>query len=99
MTRCIKIITATLREGAAGPTLERRWASHRAGMVCAALDNMNYMIPLASPPANSNTTVIVNFDVSTDPTRIDILPTARDTQVPTSADQRVNTSGLPSGSR
>src|SRR5216110_1983801 len=43
------------------------------------VDNMNYMYSL-NATANSNTTLIVDFDVKTDPNNDFILPQARETQ-------------------
>src|SRR3989449_10723078 len=64
--------------GADAQTLEQAVATPIEQQT-SGVDNMNYMYSL-NATANSNTTLIVNFDVKTDPNPDFILTQARETQ-------------------
>src|SRR5580693_6056353 len=64
--------------GADAETLEQSVATPIEQQI-SGVDNMNYMYSL-NATGNSNTTVIVNFDVKTDPNTDLILTQARETQ-------------------
>jgi HAE1 family hydrophobic/amphiphilic exporter-1 len=56
------------------------------------VDKMNYMYSL-NATANSNTTLIVNFDVTTDP-NTDLILTRRETKLPRSSPPMSTTHGI-----
>src|SRR5438270_478520 len=64
--------------GADAQTLEQAVAAPIEQQM-SGVDNMNYMYPL-NATGNSQTTLIVNFDVKTDPNNDLILAQSRDTQ-------------------
>src|SRR6202048_794109 len=57
------------------------------------VDNMNYMYSL-NATGNSQTTLVVNFDVKTDPNTDLILPQARETQAASQLPADVNNYGV-----
>src|SRR5882724_5763007 len=59
----------------------------------SGVDNMNYMYSL-NATGNSQTTLIVNFDVKTDPNNDLILTQARETQAATQLPADVNNYGV-----
>jgi len=59
----------------------------------SGVDNMNYMYSL-NATGNSNTTLIVNFDVKTDPNTDLILTQARETQAASQLPADVNNYGI-----
>src|SRR6476646_5758701 len=78
--------------GADAQTLEQAVATPIEQQV-SGVDNMNYMYSL-NATGNSNTTVIVNFDVTTDPNTDLILTQARETQAASQLPADVNNFGV-----
>lgn len=78
--------------GADAQTLEQSVATPIEQQV-SGVDNMNYMYSL-NATGNSNTTVIVNFDVKTDPNTDLILTQARTTQAASQLPADVNNYGV-----
>src|SRR5712664_2847046 len=78
--------------GADAQTLEQAVATPIEQQV-SGVDNMNYMYSL-NATGNSNTTVIVNFDVKTDPNTDLILTQARVTQASSQLPADVNNFGV-----
>src|SRR5712664_3020425 len=78
--------------GADAQTLEQAVATPIEQQV-SGVDNMNYMYSL-NATGNSNTTVIVNFDVKTDPYTDLILTQARETQAASQLPADVNNFGV-----
>src|SRR2546422_2537681 len=78
--------------GADAQTLEQAVATPIEQQV-SGVDNMNYMYSL-NATGNSNTTVIVNFDVKTDPNTDLILTQARETQAASQLPADVNNFGV-----
>src|SRR5271169_3039687 len=78
--------------GADAQTLEQAVATPIEQQV-NGVDNMNYMYSL-NATANSNTTLIVNFDVKTDPNTDLILTQARETQAASQLPADVNNYGV-----
>src|ERR1700682_291471 len=78
--------------GADAQTLEQSVATHIEQQV-SGVDNMNYMYSL-NATGNSNTTLIVNFDVKTDPNTDLILTQARSTQAASQLPADVNNFGV-----
>src|SRR2546426_69958 len=78
--------------GADAQTLEQAVATPIEQQV-SGVDNMNYMYSL-NATGNSNTTVIVNFDVKTDPNTDLVLTQARETQAASQLPADVNTFGV-----
>ena len=78
--------------GADAQTLEQAVATPIEQQV-SGVDNMNYMYSL-NATGNSNTTVIVNFDVKTDPNTDLILTQARVTQAASQLPADVNNFGV-----
>src|ERR1700682_1837650 len=78
--------------GADAQTLEQSVATHIEQQV-SGVDNMNYMYSL-NATGNSNTTLIVNFDVKTDPNTDLILTQARKTQAASQLPSDVNNFGI-----
>src|SRR6266852_4276893 len=78
--------------GADAQTLEQAVATPIEKHV-SGVDNMNYMYSL-NATGNSNTTVIVNFDVKTDPNTDLILTQARETQAASQLPADVNNFGV-----
>src|SRR2546428_5428394 len=84
-------ITATY-VGADAQTIEQSVATPIEQQM-SGVDNMNYMYSL-NATGNSNTTVIVNFDVKTDPNTDLILTQARETQAASQLPADVNNFGV-----
>ena len=78
--------------GADAQTLEQAVATPIEQQV-SGVDNMNYMYSL-NATANSNTTLIVDFDVKTDPNTDLILTQARETQAASQLPADVNNYGV-----
>src|ERR1700686_5332768 len=78
--------------GADAQTLEQSVATPIEQQM-SGVDNMNYMYSL-NATANSNTTLIVNFDVKTDPNTDLILTQARETQAASQLPADVNNYGI-----
>src|ERR1700687_321845 len=78
--------------GADAQTLEQAVATPIEQQV-SGVDNMNYMYSL-NATGNSNTTVVVNFDVKTDPNTDLILTQARETQAASQLPADVNNFGV-----
>src|SRR6202050_83457 len=78
--------------GADAQTLEQAVATPIEQQM-SGVDNMNYMYSL-NATANSNTTLIVDFDVKTDPNTDLILTQARETQAPSQLPADVNNYGI-----
>src|SRR3989454_1897250 len=78
--------------GADAQTLEQAVATPIEQQV-SGVDNMNYMYSL-NATGNSNTTVIVNFDVKTDPNTDLVLTQARETQAASQLPADVNNFGV-----
>src|ERR1700692_1040138 len=78
--------------GADAQTLEQAVATPIEQQM-SGVDNMNYMYSL-NATANSNTTLIVNFDVKTDPNTDLILTQARETQAASQLPADVNNYGI-----
>src|SRR6202163_3780552 len=78
--------------GADAQTLEQAVATPIEQQV-SGVDNMNYMYSL-NATGNSNTTLIVNFDVKTDPNTDLILTQARSTQAASQLPADVNNYGI-----
>src|SRR5712672_526973 len=78
--------------GADAQTLEQAVATPIEQQV-SGVDNMNYMYSL-NATGNSNTTLIVNFDVKTDPNTDLILTQARETQAASQLPADVNNYGI-----
>src|SRR5258705_8662798 len=78
--------------GADAQTLEQSVATPIEQQV-SGVDNMNYMYSL-NATGNSQTTLIVNFDVKTDPNNDLILTQARETQAATQLPADVNNYGV-----
>jgi len=78
--------------GADAQTLEQAVATPIEQQV-TGVDSMNYMYSL-NATANSNTTLIVNFDVKTDPNTDLILTQARETQAASQLPADVNNYGI-----
>src|SRR5438552_18864800 len=78
--------------GADAQTLERAVATPIEQQM-SGVDNMNYMYSL-NATGNSNTTLIVNFDVKTDPNTDLILTQARETQAASQLPADVNNYGI-----
>jgi len=78
--------------GADAQTLEQAVATPIEQQV-SGVDNMNYMYSL-NATGNSNTTLIVNFDVKTDPNTDLILTQARETQAASQLPADVNNYGV-----
>src|ERR1700682_4887689 len=78
--------------GADAQTLEQAVATPIEQQM-SGVDNMNYMYSL-NATANSNTTLIVNFDVKTDPNTDLILTQARETQAASQLPADVNNFGI-----
>jgi HAE1 family hydrophobic/amphiphilic exporter-1 len=78
--------------GADAQTLEQAVATPIEQQM-SGVDNMNYMYSL-NATGNSNTTLIVNFDVKTDPNTDLILTQARETQAASQLPADVNNYGI-----
>src|ERR1700684_1322541 len=78
--------------GADAQTLEQAVATPIEQQM-SGVDNMNYMYSL-NPPPNSNTTLIVDFDIKTDPNTDLILTQARETQAASQLPADVNNYGV-----
>ncbi len=78
--------------GADAQTLEQAVATPIEQQI-SGVDNMNYMYSL-NATGNSNTTLIVNFDVKTDPNTDLILTQARETQAASQLPADVNNFGV-----
>src|ERR1700726_1539946 len=78
--------------GADAETLEQAVATPIEQQM-SGVDNMNYMYSL-NATGNSNTTLIVNFDVKTDPNTDLILTQARETQAASQLPADVNNFGI-----
>src|SRR6202142_3313684 len=78
--------------GADAQTLEQAVATPIEQQV-SGVDNMNYMYSL-NATGNSNTTLIVNFDIKTDPNTDLILTQARETQAASQLPIDVNNYGV-----
>src|SRR6202043_3667315 len=78
--------------GADAETLEQAVATPIEQQM-SGVDNMNYMYSL-NATGNSNTTLIVNFDVKTDPNTDLILTQARETQAASQLPADVNNYGI-----
>src|SRR5262249_41819918 len=78
--------------GADAETLEQAVATPIEQQV-NGVDNMNYMY-LLNATGNSNTTLIVNFDVATDPNTDLILAQSRETQAASQLPADVNNFGI-----
>src|ERR1700681_1501007 len=78
--------------GADAQTLEQAVATPIEQQM-SGVDNMNYMYSL-NATGNSNTTLIVNFDVKTDPNTDLILTQARETQAASQLPADVNNFGI-----
>src|SRR5215470_14404895 len=78
--------------GADAQTLEQAVATPIEQQM-SGVDNMNYMYSL-NATGNSNTTLIVNFDVKTDPNNDFILAQSRETQAASQLPVDVNNYGI-----
>src|SRR6267143_1469827 len=78
--------------GADAQTLEQAVATPIEQQM-SGVDNMNYMYSL-NATGNSNTTLIVNFDVKTDPNNDLILAQSRETQAASQLPADVNNYGI-----
>src|SRR6266446_2710202 len=87
-----EILLQATYPGADARTLEQAVATPIEQQV-SGVDNMNYMYSL-NATGNSNTTVIVNFDVKTDPNTDLILTQARETQAASQLPADVNNFGV-----
>src|SRR5438034_4569421 len=81
--------------GADAQTLEQAVATPIEQQM-SGVDNMNYMYSL-NATGNSQTTLIVNFDVTTDPNTDLILTQARETQAASQLPADVNNYGIKIG--
>src|SRR6266481_3057842 len=87
-----EIQVSAIYVGADAQTLEQAVATPIVQQM-SGVDNMNYMFSL-NATGNSNTTLIVNFDVKTDPNTDLILTQARETQAASQLPADVNNYGI-----